>query len=492
MTDSNRNILKKLRRLERLARGAATEGERNAAEAARRRLVESLKRNGVHVAPELVAEVGAASEEKGKDEVLVDTSSGAPDVDWGAASSEGVSRKAATVAGFDDPRDVAPTRIGPAAEPRRPTPRVGDPVPSSPAVEFQEADWIDVDELPEEDPDDPTVEIPDVWTEQDVIEALEAAILAEDAGAAARNESPFGTLDFGTSSSQEADLLSPAIQDAFSSSFPDGTERGEGDDDTVEMEEPVALEGVGLTEHGRRFLESFPPPAAGVGHGPPAGFGHGPAPYETPSPYSQQPGPFDRAPPRTPSGMPPAGPTPPYGMPAAGEPAAQSGFHRPPAMDPAAMSSQANPAQGGMYALVPAKSKGGLLSSGNSLLDWTLRIATVAVCVFLAFEVYMYVMSDGQGTRTKAAIDDRVNVCLEGQADACAGVGAAIAEHAQGSGWAPPQEMSSCADGDPLACARLGRRFSAESRVRESEGSVNAGVIFKDVACAIGAAICYD
>lgn len=55
----NRKILEKLRRLERLARAATTEGERQAAEAARRRLVESLQRQGVHVDPALRAAVGA-------------------------------------------------------------------------------------------------------------------------------------------------------------------------------------------------------------------------------------------------------------------------------------------------------------------------------------------------------------------------------------------------------------------------------------------------
>ena len=54
----NRKVLEKLRRLERLAESAATPGERTAAEAARRRLVESLERRGVHVSPGLKAEVG--------------------------------------------------------------------------------------------------------------------------------------------------------------------------------------------------------------------------------------------------------------------------------------------------------------------------------------------------------------------------------------------------------------------------------------------------
>lgn len=58
VTESNRKVLEKLRRLERLARKAGSEGERAAAEAARRRLVERLDREGVHVAPELKSSVG--------------------------------------------------------------------------------------------------------------------------------------------------------------------------------------------------------------------------------------------------------------------------------------------------------------------------------------------------------------------------------------------------------------------------------------------------
>lgn len=56
--DHHQRILEKLRRLDKLARGASTDSEREAAEAARRRLVERLETDGVHVAPELAAEVG--------------------------------------------------------------------------------------------------------------------------------------------------------------------------------------------------------------------------------------------------------------------------------------------------------------------------------------------------------------------------------------------------------------------------------------------------
>lgn len=62
MTDDNRKILEKLRRLDKLARSAGSPGERKAAEAARKRLVERLEKDGVHVAPELIAEVGAATQ----------------------------------------------------------------------------------------------------------------------------------------------------------------------------------------------------------------------------------------------------------------------------------------------------------------------------------------------------------------------------------------------------------------------------------------------
>lgn len=56
--DHHQRILEKLRRLDKLAQGASTESEREAAESARRRLVEKLETKGVHVAPELAAEVG--------------------------------------------------------------------------------------------------------------------------------------------------------------------------------------------------------------------------------------------------------------------------------------------------------------------------------------------------------------------------------------------------------------------------------------------------
>ena len=61
MTNSNQKVLAKLRRLRLLAEGAGTEGERSAAEAAQRRLVERLEKEGVHVAPELVQAVGAST-----------------------------------------------------------------------------------------------------------------------------------------------------------------------------------------------------------------------------------------------------------------------------------------------------------------------------------------------------------------------------------------------------------------------------------------------
>ena len=61
VSKSHQKVLAKLRRLQQLAEGAGTEGERSAAEAARRRLVERLEKEGVHVAPELMLEVGAES-----------------------------------------------------------------------------------------------------------------------------------------------------------------------------------------------------------------------------------------------------------------------------------------------------------------------------------------------------------------------------------------------------------------------------------------------
>ena len=63
LSNSNQKVLAKLRRLRLLAESAGSEGERSAAEAARRRLVERLEQDGVHVAPELVEEVGASAHE---------------------------------------------------------------------------------------------------------------------------------------------------------------------------------------------------------------------------------------------------------------------------------------------------------------------------------------------------------------------------------------------------------------------------------------------
>ncbi|MBX2812809.1 MAG: hypothetical protein KTR25_13410 [Myxococcales bacterium] len=71
MSKSHQKVLAKLRRLQLLAEGAGTEGERVAAEAARKRLVERLEKEGVHVAPELVQEVGAVSSEEELSEDII-------------------------------------------------------------------------------------------------------------------------------------------------------------------------------------------------------------------------------------------------------------------------------------------------------------------------------------------------------------------------------------------------------------------------------------
>lgn len=421
MSDDNRKVLEKLRRLNKLAQNAATFGERQAAEAARRRLVERLEKEGVHVAPELVAEVGAAQQTQ---PLPVD----------GDASTYDLGQLGGDLGlGFDP---GAATRVSPAAMPSAPYEPSAKTVVSF-ALEDSEPELepLSVAEVPSLGLDEPSPKRPPAGSVP-----ITAPLEMPSASDLRRRPIP---------GAEPTPIHNHAATDDLVIRAP--VEISDVDWEEVEDRPSRPVATVVATAAEDPFVEKTPfmdrtpsyvpvPPAV-------------PVPNASTRPGLQRPGPFVAR-------------TPPMGVPL---PDPSSTGARARVRRPASEPAEEGVIRWSKKRLI-ATIVGAVVAIEGGL--WAVGINPVAP--------EPTPRSASAPERRPRTIDALMRECRNGGTDSCDRVGRKVAGLSEGQVWAPSDDFEGCRRGMRVSCSRLGQAFSMEARQADS-----AGPAFRELSCAL-------